>query len=80
MTIHFCQKYKPVFLTKGKSFFYRFITNPISLLWQFQVKEDGLGECVELGEGGATLGPESLRAVQGLRNPPLLGLAVEGVL
>jgi hypothetical protein len=22
MTIHFCQKYKPVFLTKGKSFLY----------------------------------------------------------
>jgi hypothetical protein len=36
MTIHFCQKYKPVFLTKGKSFFYRFATNPLFLLWQFQ--------------------------------------------
>ena len=29
MTIHFCQKYKSVFLTKGKSFFSCLSTNPI---------------------------------------------------
>ncbi len=37
------------------------------------VEEDGLGEGVELGEGGAALGPQRLRPVQHLRNPPLLG-------
>lgn len=29
MTIHFCQKYKSVFLTKGKSFFSCLAANPI---------------------------------------------------
>ena len=37
-----------------------------------EVEEDGLGEGVELGEGGAALGPQRLRPVQHLRNPPLL--------
>ena len=37
------------------------------------VEEDGLGEGVELGEGGAALGPQRVRLVQDLRNPPLLG-------
>jgi hypothetical protein len=37
------------------------------------VEEDGLGEGVELGEGGAALGPQRVRFVQDLRNPPLLG-------
>ena len=31
-----------------------------------------MGEGVELGEGGAALGPQRLRPVQHLRNPPLL--------
>ena len=37
-----------------------------------EVEEEGLGEGVELGEGGAALGPQRLRPVQHLRNPPLL--------
>ena len=36
------------------------------------VEEDGLGEGVELGEGGAALGPQRVRLVQDLRNPALL--------
>ena len=32
-----------------------------------------MGESVELGEGRAALGPQRLRPVQHLRNPPLLG-------
>ena len=36
------------------------------------VEEDGLGEDVELGQGDATLGPQRVRPVQDLRNPPLL--------
>ncbi len=43
-----------------------------------EVEEDGLGEGVELGEGGAALGPERLRPVQDLRNPPLLRLREAG--
>src|SRR5690606_34371001 len=42
------------------------------------VEEDGLGEGVELGEGGAALGPQRVRLVQDLRNPPLLGEGREG--
>ena len=41
------------------------------------VEEDGLGEGVELGEGGAALGPQRVRLVQDLRNPPLLGERAE---
>ena len=37
-----------------------------------EVEEEGLGEGVELGEGGAALGPQRLRPVQHLRYPPLL--------
>ena len=37
------------------------------------VEEDGLGEDVELGEGGAALGAQCVRLVQNLRNPLLLG-------
>jgi hypothetical protein len=37
-----------------------------------EVEEDGLGEGVELGEGGAALGPQRLRPIQHLRDPPLL--------
>ena len=38
-----------------------------------EVEEEGLGEGVELGEGGAALGPQRLRARSStLRNPPLL--------
>src|SRR5688572_4642058 len=37
-----------------------------------EIEEDGLGEGVELGEDGAALGPQHLRPVQHLRNPPLL--------
>src|SRR5690625_41454 len=37
-----------------------------------EVEEEGLGEGVELGEGGAALGPQRLRPVQHLRDPPLL--------
>ena len=37
-----------------------------------------LGEGIELGEGGAALGPERLRPVQDLRYPPLLGQGREG--
>ena len=37
------------------------------------VEEDGLGEGVESREGGAALGPQRVRFVQDLRNPPLLG-------
>lgn len=36
MTIHFCQKFRSVFLTKGKSFFYLYSTHPLFLLWQCQ--------------------------------------------
>ena len=36
------------------------------------VEEDGLGEGVELGEGGWALGPQRVRFVQDLRNPSLL--------
>jgi hypothetical protein len=37
------------------------------------VEEDGLGEGVELGEGGAALGPQRVRLIQDRRNPSLLG-------
>ena len=37
-----------------------------------EVEEEGLGEGVELGEGGTALGPQRLRPVQHLRDPPLL--------
>ena len=37
-----------------------------------KIEEEGLGEGVELGEGGAALGPQRLRLVQNLRNPTLL--------
>jgi hypothetical protein len=42
------------------------------------VKEDGLDEDVELGEGGAALGSECLCPVQDLRNPQLLRQWREG--
>lgn len=38
-----------------------------------EVEEEQLGEGVELGEGGAALGPQRLRPVQHLRYPPLEG-------
>ena len=44
------------------------------------VEEDGLGEGVELGEGGAALGPQRVRFVQDRRNPPLLGEGWNGEL
>jgi hypothetical protein len=37
-----------------------------------EVEEDGLGQRIELGECAAALGPQRLRPVQHLRNPPLL--------
>ena len=37
-----------------------------------KVEEEGVGEGVELGKGGAALGPQRLRPVQHLRYPPLL--------
>ena len=45
-----------------------------------EVEKDGLGEGVELGEGGAALGPQRLRPVQYLRNPPLLRQRWQGKL
>ena len=44
----------------------------VALMPAEEVEEEGLGEGVELGEGGAALGPQRLRPVQHLRNPPLL--------
>ena len=43
-----------------------------------EIEEEGLGEGVELGEGGAALGPQRFRPVQHLRNPPLLGEGRQG--
>src|SRR5712691_11120656 len=43
-----------------------------------EVEEEGLGEGVELGEGGAALGPQRLRPIQHLRNPALLRQRGEG--
>ena len=37
------------------------------------VEKDGLRQFVEFGERGAALGPQRLRPVQHIRNPPLLG-------
>jgi len=37
-----------------------------------EVEEEGLGEGVDFGEGGAAFGPQGLRSVQHLRYPPLL--------
>ena len=42
------------------------------------VKEGGLEEGVELGEGLAALGPQGVRRIQNPRNPLLLGEGREG--
>jgi hypothetical protein len=43
-----------------------------------EVEEEGLGEGVELGEGGAALGPQRVRRVEDPRDPLLLGEGREG--
>ena len=42
------------------------------------VEEDRLREGVEEGEGGAAFGPQRLRPIQDIRNPPLLGQGRQG--
>src|SRR5512146_189788 len=37
-----------------------------------EVEEDGLGEGIELGEGGAALGPQGFSPIKDVGNPPLL--------